>query len=68
MLTYSGSSLFREFYGHTSLEETSRVKCKLCGEYGAEGWDEDIGPVCAECEVELSRVGAQLMRLSNHIL
>ncbi len=53
----------RELYGFHKEDQ----KCALCGIRNPDGCDEDLGPVCAKCEVELSEVGACLMRLSNKI-
>ena len=59
MFTYSSAVFFREFYGQT-LDDTRKTKCKLCGEYGAEGHNEDLGSVCAECEINLWQVEKHL--------
>lgn len=62
MLIFSLSTLFRELYG-----EIKKPICVLCKEAAADGYDQDLGSVCAKCEVELNQVGAQLMRLSGKI-
>ncbi len=59
---FSVFCLFREVYG-----DRQQSTCSLCEEASADGYDEDLGPVCAKCECELSEVGARLMKLSNKL-
>jgi hypothetical protein len=69
-LIFSVTCLLREVYGtrkEDRFQYRGGLKCKLCGGLGADCHDEDLGPVCASCEIELSRVGATLMKLSDKI-
>ncbi len=49
----------RELYGFHKDDQ----KCALCKCKHPDGYDEDLGPVCAKCEIELSEVSKRLAKL-----
>lgn len=65
-LIFSFSCIIRELYGFH--QEDKKLLCKLCGARHPDAWDEDLGSVCSECEIQLTEVGAQLVKLSEKIL